>query len=106
MMPVITISEDTYRKLQDLAEPFVDNNPESVISRLAAWADEDPDVMRKLLTDDVLRQQVLAAIEDVMWVALIPRVGRHVIIRDECGMKGVHEAASQQERSSIRQSKG
>ena len=35
------------------------------ISRLAGWADEDPETMRRLLTDPELRAQLLAAIDDL-----------------------------------------
>ena len=36
------------------------------ISRLAGWADEDPQTMRRLLTDPELRGQLLAAIDDLV----------------------------------------
>ncbi len=36
------------------------------ISRLAGWSDEDPQTMRRLLTDPELRAQLLAAIDDLV----------------------------------------
>ncbi len=36
------------------------------ISRLAGWADEDPQTMRRLLTDPELRGHLLAAIDDLV----------------------------------------
>ena len=36
------------------------------ISRLSRWADEDPQTMRRLLTDPELRTQLLAAIDDLV----------------------------------------
>jgi len=37
-----------------------------VASTLARWTDDAPEVMRRLLTDDVLRRQLLNALEDVV----------------------------------------
>ncbi len=37
-----------------------------VVSTLSRWADENPEVMRRLLTDPVLRQQLLDALDDVV----------------------------------------
>jgi len=40
-MPELTVTEDTYRRLQRLARPFVDT-PESVIARLLSLAENQP----------------------------------------------------------------
>lgn len=37
-----------------------------VVARVAAWADEDPGAMRRLLVDEELRAQLLAALEDLV----------------------------------------
>jgi hypothetical protein len=37
-----------------------------VVSTVSRWADENPEVMRRLLRDPVLRKQLLAAIDDVV----------------------------------------
>ncbi len=37
-----------------------------VVSTLSRWADENPEVMGRLLTDPVLQQQFLAALDEIV----------------------------------------
>ncbi|MBX3467262.1 MAG: hypothetical protein KF878_10240 [Planctomycetes bacterium] len=47
-----------------------------IVSTIARWADESPDAMRRLLTDDALRAQVVAALSDVVGPSLDVRADR------------------------------
>jgi len=58
MSPDVVTRSGRVERLRERLDP--------TISTLAKWADENPDAMRRLLSDPALQRQLLAALDDVV----------------------------------------